>query len=91
MTTGIDTDSPAYRERLRIVAGELKSESDRTVAIIGGAWVEEGLSGMLQAAGCVSARPYIVEACHCGLRPSVLVRCDDRHSTLAQLGQRSDL
>lgn len=50
MITGIDTDSPDYRERMQIVVQELRSESDRNVAIVGGAWVEEGISGVLQAA-----------------------------------------
>jgi hypothetical protein len=41
MITNFNTDSPEYRERLQIVIEELRSESDRTVAIVGGAWVEE--------------------------------------------------
>lgn len=50
MAATVNPDSPEYRKRMQIVIQELRSESDRTVAIVGGAWVEEGLSGMLQAA-----------------------------------------
>jgi hypothetical protein len=50
MITNFDTNSAEYRERMQVVIDELQSESDRTVAIVGGAWVEEGLVGLLQAA-----------------------------------------
>jgi hypothetical protein len=50
MITNFDTNSAEYRERMQAVIDELQSESDRTVAIVGGAWVEEGLVGLLQAA-----------------------------------------
>jgi hypothetical protein len=50
MITNFDIDSPEYRERMQVVIDELQSESDRTVAIVGGAWVEEGILGLLQAA-----------------------------------------
>jgi hypothetical protein len=50
MITNSDTNSAEYRERMQVVIDELQSESDRTVAIVGGAWVEEGLVGLLQAA-----------------------------------------
>jgi DNA-binding MltR family transcriptional regulator len=35
---------------MQVVIEELRSQSDRGVAIVGGAWVEEGLLGMLNAA-----------------------------------------
>jgi DNA-binding MltR family transcriptional regulator len=44
------TNSAEYIERVRVVIEELRSQSDRGVAIVGGAWVEESLSGMLHVA-----------------------------------------
>jgi DNA-binding MltR family transcriptional regulator len=44
------TNSAEYIERVQVVIEELRSQSDRGVAIVGGAWVEEGLLGMLYVA-----------------------------------------
>lgn len=50
MITNLNTHSAEYIARMQVVIEELRSQSDRGVAIVGGAWVEEGLLGMLHAA-----------------------------------------
>jgi hypothetical protein len=50
MPTNGNTRTPDELARIQVVIRELQSQSDRGVAIVGGAWVEEGLLGMLHAA-----------------------------------------
>lgn len=50
MSTNHSDNSPEDLARMKVVIQELQNQSDRGVAIVGGAWVEEGLLGMLHAA-----------------------------------------
>ncbi len=50
MPTTLNKDSAEYEERMMVVIRELQGGSDRAVAIVGGAWVEEALQGTLHAA-----------------------------------------
>jgi len=50
MIPNLNTDSPEYQARMQVVVEELRSQSDRGVAIVGGAWVDDGLLGMLYTA-----------------------------------------
>jgi hypothetical protein len=50
MPTNRNTSTPEDLARIQVVIQELQSQSDRGVAIVGSAWVEEGLLGMLHAA-----------------------------------------
>ncbi|VXC04643.1 hypothetical protein [Massilia sp. 9I] len=50
MPTNRNNSTAEDHARMQVVVQELKNQSDRGVAIVGGAWVEEGLLGMLEAA-----------------------------------------